>query len=193
MKLSVVCEICKRTIEVHPSRAKKFRTCSHVCCAILKSGGISPQQRKCKNCGKTEIKNPTRAARPFCSQSCYFSYMQSMEHDPTPRDQEARRISRSRSKVKRARIANGYDDEVGDLTTEQWKSILKAFSGMCAYCGTTVENITIDHILPSSKGGKNVASNVVPACSFCNQSKKNKLRTPNFLPDGYRDLVESLS
>jgi 5-methylcytosine-specific restriction endonuclease McrA len=44
----------------------------------------------------------------------------------------------------------------------------------CVYCGS-VENITIDHIVPLSRGGKHEASNLAPACFSCNSSKCNRL------------------
>jgi len=44
----------------------------------------------------------------------------------------------------------------------------------CAYCGGHAA--TIDHVLPSSRGGKNTWLNTVAACSGCNQRKGD--RTP---------------
>lgn len=43
----------------------------------------------------------------------------------------------------------------------------------CAYCGTT-EDITIDHVIPVSRGGKHVRGNLAPACRRCNSSKGSK-------------------
>ena len=42
----------------------------------------------------------------------------------------------------------------------------------CAYCGD--EAVSVDHIIPKSKGGKDEAENVVPCCSVCNSAKLNK-------------------
>ena len=46
----------------------------------------------------------------------------------------------------------------------------------CAYCGAT-QNLTIDHIIPSSRGGKTTFENCVTACQPCNNKKGN--RTPS--------------
>ena len=43
----------------------------------------------------------------------------------------------------------------------------------CTYCGAT-ENIEIDHVVPLARGGKHEASNLAPACGFCNRSKKDR-------------------
>ena len=48
----------------------------------------------------------------------------------------------------------------------------------CQYCGIKggVFDLTIDHILPRSRGGRTVAENLCAACFACNQRKGN--RTP---------------
>jgi hypothetical protein len=43
---------------------------------------------------------------------------------------------------------------------------------ICLYCGST-ENLTVDHIIPRSKGGKNILDNVTKACDFCNLFKSS--------------------
>ena len=40
----------------------------------------------------------------------------------------------------------------------------------CAYCGSD-KNLTIDHIVPRSKGGSDFTKNVLCACQSCNQDK----------------------
>jgi 5-methylcytosine-specific restriction endonuclease McrA len=44
----------------------------------------------------------------------------------------------------------------------------------CAYCGTRRERLSIDHIVPKSRGGETSFENCVIACSTCNRSKGNK-------------------
>ena len=45
----------------------------------------------------------------------------------------------------------------------------------CAYCGTTNGRLTLDHIVPRSKGGESIWENVVTACAPCNLMKGGKL------------------
>jgi 5-methylcytosine-specific restriction endonuclease McrA len=45
----------------------------------------------------------------------------------------------------------------------------------CQYCGTTEKPLTIDHVVPQSRGGKTEWTNVVAACESCNRKKGNKL------------------
>ena len=58
-----------------------------------------------------------------------------------------------------------------DVTAEQWKEIKAAFDYRCAYCGRKMRALTMDHIIPLSKGGLHTASNIVPACKSCNSKK----------------------
>lgn len=45
----------------------------------------------------------------------------------------------------------------------------------CQYCGRTT-NLTIDHVIPRSKGGEDIWENVVTCCVRCNNKKAD--RTP---------------
>lgn len=44
----------------------------------------------------------------------------------------------------------------------------------CMYCGTTKAALTIDHIIPISKGGKTCFDNCVAACRPCNAWKDDR-------------------
>lgn len=54
--------------------------------------------------------------------------------------------------------------------------VLMESGGRCALCGATKNErpLDVDHILPKSKGGKNVYENLQVLCSKCNRSKGNK-------------------
>lgn len=60
---------------------------------------------------------------------------------------------------------------LASLTTTQWKAIVAAYKGRCAYCGVKPKQITQDHVLPLARGGHHTPENVVPACMPCNQHK----------------------
>lgn len=55
------------------------------------------------------------------------------------------------------------------------KNILVRDGYKCQYCGSNRE-LTIDHVIPSSRGGKNSFENCITACKPCNNKKSN--RTP---------------
>ena len=45
----------------------------------------------------------------------------------------------------------------------------------CVYCGTAGGRLTLDHVIPRSKGGDSVWENVVTACAPCNLRKGDRL------------------
>lgn len=76
-----------------------------------------------------------------------------------------------RRRGKMARRMRNQENPVNDLTTTQWREILDAYGHRCVYCGRKMQRLTMDHIIPLSKGGSHTASNVVPACRSCNSKK----------------------
>lgn len=59
------------------------------------------------------------------------------------------------------------------LTATEWTETKEYFDHRCAYCGRQPEKLTIDHIVPLSRGGAHTKENIVPACRSCNSSKHN--------------------
>jgi len=55
------------------------------------------------------------------------------------------------------------------------KNILRRDNHKCQYCGSVV-NLTVDHVIPKSRGGEETWENLVTACVKCNNKKGN--RTP---------------
>jgi 5-methylcytosine-specific restriction endonuclease McrA len=54
------------------------------------------------------------------------------------------------------------------------ENIFKRDKYCCQYCGTSKQPLTIDHVVPKNKGGKDTWSNLVTACQRCNNLKGNK-------------------
>ena len=56
--------------------------------------------------------------------------------------------------------------------SQWWKQKLE--SGVGHYCGGSfsADALTMDHIVPISRGGKSTRGNLVPACKKCNTNKK---------------------
>lgn len=70
---------------------------------------------------------------------------------------------------------NKADERINDYY------IIKKFKAnhkhICAYCGKIIinpENLTVDHIIPRSKGGKTIEKNLCIACKKCNEDKTNE-------------------
>ncbi|NNG08053.1 MAG: HNH endonuclease [Desulfobacteraceae bacterium] len=64
----------------------------------------------------------------------------------------------------------------------------KIQKGECYYCHRKVgrDTLTMDHVLPLSRGGKSKKGNIVPACKQCNSKKKY------LLPIEWEEYLKSL-
>ena len=54
------------------------------------------------------------------------------------------------------------------------RNILRRDDYTCQYCGDREKSLTVDHIMPKSRGGKTVWNNLVVACKPCNLKKGNR-------------------
>ncbi len=63
-----------------------------------------------------------------------------------------------------------------ELKNSEWWKRKKA-KGVCHYCGKKIapKNLTMDHIVPISRGGKSTKGNITPVCKECNTKKKHML------------------
>jgi 5-methylcytosine-specific restriction protein A len=68
-----------------------------------------------------------------------------------------------------------------------WKRRIE--KGMCHYCNRKVgrTDLTMDHIVPLSRGGKSSKGNIVAACKECNTKKKS------LLPIEWEEYLQALS
>ena len=55
------------------------------------------------------------------------------------------------------------------------REVLRRDNHSCQYCGSN-RRLTLDHVMPVSRGGQHTWNNVVTACERCNQRKSD--RTP---------------
>jgi hypothetical protein len=60
-------------------------------------------------------------------------------------------------------------EQINQLPLKAWD----IFGGLCAYC-RVIRATTWDHIIPKSKNGRGIKSNLVPACRQCNMLKKDQ-------------------
>ena len=76
------------------------------------------------------------------------------------------------------------------LRKSQWW-LQKVQEGVCHYCGGEFkpEEITMDHIVPVSRGGKSGKCNIVAACKTCNSKKKYSTRAEITLHEDMRNDV----
>ena len=80
-----------------------------------------------------------------------------------------------RAKHKRRML---IEQDGGHWTNEEWLALKHAYDYRCADCGKHEPDevsLTVDHVIPLSKGGSNSVGNLAPRCRSCNSKKNNKI------------------
>jgi 5-methylcytosine-specific restriction endonuclease McrA len=70
------------------------------------------------------------------------------------------------------RLFNYISHKMKNLRVNRHR-LYKRDNNECAYCGSKKE-LTIDHIIPKSRGGKNTWNNLITCCLPCNLRKGDK-------------------
>ena len=67
--------------------------------------------------------------------------------------------------------------------TNWWRAQIQ--KGVCHYCGGKFppSELTMDHIVPLSRGGHSTKGNIVPCCKACNNSKKYTMPVDEILAE----------
>ena len=78
------------------------------------------------------------------------------------------------------------ENAVGSFTPAEWQSILKKQNHRCSICNVNGK-LSVDHVIPLSRGGCNFAFNLQALCMTCNRKKSNTL--PKFAQHSLFDVV----
>lgn len=84
------------------------------------------------------------------------------------------RLAHPARRLAQQRMRNQRIKSLGTLTDQEWQEVLEKYGRKCLRCGS-VNKITIDHIIPTIKGGPNTKENVQPLCHSCNCRKSRKI------------------
>lgn len=151
-------------------------------------------QLDCPNCGGSVPEDRHRTA-VYCSLKCREQYRSKSGKKSAylKRTRKARsdylRKWRNENPAKRRnqKTRRRLSESCGQISDEDWSRLLNRHQHRCFYCKRDGE-ITMDHVVPLSRGGTNTIGNVVPACRSCNSSKCNRLLV-EWLPSRSFDAV----
>lgn len=76
---------------------------------------------------------------------------------------------------KHIRLKIGAAERMWKVPPVNRREVLRRDHHTCQYCGST-KRLTLDHVIPRSRGGQHTWNNVVIACERCNSRKGD--RTP---------------
>lgn len=84
---------------------------------------------------------------------------------------EYRETEQGRAVQKRAKANRRNKTADPCYSLQELESRVYMCGRRCFYCNSLVDSLTVDHIVPLSKGGLDIISNIVGSCLKCNQSK----------------------
>lgn len=160
----------QRRLELKRKNNSQTKICI-TCFEKYKTG--YPQQKRCGSCSNTslifldipclvckKIFTPIRTKQFCCCSTCYSNFYGKV------RDREKKNFY---EKVRDGRLrSNG-----GSFSYKEWNELMAKYGNKCIACGKH-KKLTIDHILPVSKGGTNDIHNIQPLCLSCNVIKGTK-------------------
>ena len=130
--------------------------------------------RECKDCAKLRAKARYKKVgdklrRQMAQQRRNaYEYRLEIERASRARRKEAQRPLKNARQSIRNRVVQGKKFLLDA------KQIARIYSKPCYRCGTK-ENISLDHVIPISRGGNHSIGNLMPLCRPCNSSKGKKL------------------
>lgn len=169
LPLSRVCVVCNSDFK---PRGLPQKCCSRLCQSKLTGSitrsryGGTGRMYDCRYCGK-HFRPRHPSYRTYCSRDCYYDELAVKRGEKPPAVDRPRDVFGSgRHTSKAVRL-----------------SVFERDGGICKLCGRKVdltlraphpESMTLDHILPLSKGGSNDLANVQLAHYRCNSLRQDR-------------------
>ena len=118
-------------------------------------------QDRCRNCEKIVRKN------------YYLTHRQSeiSRVSNWHKSTQQGKARRKRARLNRQALVRNAESKF--ITHKEFK---KLATTPCFYCGSTTD-LTLDHVIPLSRGGRHSIGNLVSACNMCNATKNAKFIT----------------
>jgi len=168
-----VCK-CGKKFWVYPHREKKAKYCSKKCWGKYGSFGFTKGMKIPKgSLSKMGDKNPMRihGIKP--------EHLQAL-HKGAKKYQDSIRVSKEHKRIVKRLCElvrnNTKRGNGGSFTKNEWEEIKKKQEYKCLHCKKQEPEIklTVDHIIPISKGGTSFKENLQGLCRKCNAKKGTK-------------------
>lgn len=130
--------------------------------------------KECKTCSRERAreryqKHGSKMRKQMAAQRQRdYEYRLEIERRSRAKNKEKHRPSKNARQSVRNRVLANSKFEIIE------KNLRRIYNSKCWKCGST-KNLSLDHIIPLSKGGNHSAGNIMTLCRSCNSSKSNKL------------------
>lgn len=171
-KVKVSCNVCKTEFERRSDKVRERNYCSKDCSQI----GRTVEGAKWRD--PVQIKMYMKKyAKDHRNELNEKSLLRDQKYPEAKKARTKRYINKNR--VKLQVNANLRRDKKigGDFNHLEWLDIMKKYNYTCLKCNKKEPEIklTIDHIVPLSKGGLHKKDNIQPLCRSCNSRKHTKI------------------
>ena len=85
-----------------------------------------------------------------------------------------RRANKERQIVYKANRKTRLTNAGGKFTVKQWRELCALYGSRCLCCSRK-KPLTVDHVIPVSKGGTSDIDNIQPLCGPCNSTKHDNV------------------
>ena len=134
-------------------------------------------KKNCSHCNKEMLRFPCTVKNRkhiFCSKKCMHDF-QVGANNPCYRGGVMKIKGYERYRVRKKELKKRGVDTSKSFNFIDWVKLKIEYNFMCPSCKKSEPEIhlTVDHIIPISKGGTDEIGNIQPLCHSCN-SRKNK-------------------
>ena len=130
------------------------------------------------NAGRVLILNASYEALHVCSVKRAVSLLM---HEVAERIEDSDKVLRSPSQLfpvpSVIRLKKFVKRPFRQRVAFNRKNVFRRDDHSCQYCGIRASELTLDHVLPRSRGGSTSWENVVACCHKCNARKRDRLPT----------------
>lgn len=140
--------------------------------------------RICLSCSQP-LPPSKRSDAVYCDRKCKAaaSEQRRPQRDHTARYEKERdrrlayalEPSRMREAASRRRARKRQAERL-TITKKDWLRLVSRFRSCCAYCAER-KPLTMEHVVPLSRGGRHAIGNILPVCFSCNSSKRDRFIT----------------
>jgi 5-methylcytosine-specific restriction endonuclease McrA len=148
--------ICKYNHDYGNQKSLRFRSSSN-CVECMRQAGVINRE---KNKDRILINQ-----RRYCKNNPEKVKQSNKKYSQSQRCKEKQVIYTNNRRSRKKEVHSTY------YTASEFHQRKQQFNE-CCYCGSLL-SLSIDHLIPLSKGGADVLGNLVPACGSCNSSKSN--------------------
>lgn len=169
------CSGCKRELSLSSFSKDRAR-----------AGGIYPRCKECKSAYDKEYAKKNADKKRHAASEWYYANVDKKavydkKYRSTNKERKrvnsrqwyAQNLDKARLQAKNATQRRKARKRANGEFYILPKHLVNLYSSKCIYCGSS-ENIQADHVVPISRGGNHGIGNLVPACSTCNLSKRDR-------------------